>query len=149
MNPYARHARAAACYRDALQTQTPARQITELYDAAILRLKEAKLAIQEGRIEDRFHAVMKAFNILSGLQSCLDFERGGAIAPMLDSFYTHALNRMLLINQTNDPVLCDQLVAYLAPMRASWAQIAEGAVPHGGNPIPAPPPPRGSATLVT
>ena len=77
MNGYTRHVRAAASYRDALRTQTPVLQVVQLYDMAILRLKEAKVAILEQRIEDRHHAVMKAFAIVSGLQSCLDFERGG------------------------------------------------------------------------
>ncbi|MFO1073144.1 MAG: flagellar export chaperone FliS [Geminicoccaceae bacterium] len=132
----ARHYRAATCYRDALQTQTPARQITALYDAAIARLKEARLAIEEGRIEDRFHAVTKAINILHGLQSCLDFTAGGAMAAMLDRFYAHALNRMFQISATNDPQLCDELVTYLAPMRESWAKIAEGNL-TGAAPPPA------------
>jgi flagellar protein FliS len=136
MNGYARHARAAASYRDALQTQTPARQITQLYDRAMLRLKEAKAAILEHRIEDRFHAVMKAFNILNGLQSCLDFERGGDVAPMLDGYYAHAMSRMLQINQANDPEICDELVRYLTPMRESWSKIADGDLP--GRPASAP-----------
>ena len=126
MNGYTRHVRAAACYRDALHTQTPARQITLLYDAVLLRVKEARLAVMEGRIEDRYNAVVKAFNILQGLQACLDFERGGEIAPILSSFYDHAMNRLLYINQTNDPAICDELIAFLSPMRASWAEIADG-----------------------
>lgn len=129
MTGYTRHARAAASYRDALGTQTPVRQIVQLYDMALLRLKEAKAAIQEQRIEDRHHAVMKAFAILGGLQSCLDFERGGEIAPMLDGFYNHAMTRMLHVNQKNDPKICDELVAYLSPMRESWAQLADDRSP--------------------
>ena len=149
MNPYVRHVRAAACYRDALQTQTPAQQIVQLYDAAILRLKEAKTAIQEQRIEDRFNHVIKAFNILNGLQSCLDFERGGEIALVLDRFYSHALQRMLMINQANDPAICDELVAFLSPMRASWAAIADG---HAPNAVAVPPMgerPRQPASVLT
>ena len=129
MNGYTRHVRAAASYRDALRTQTPVLQVVQLYDMAILRLKEARAAILEQRIEDRHHAVMKAFAIVSGLQSCLDFERGGEVAPMLDGFYNHATARMLQINRRNDSKICDELVNYLSPMRASWAQLAEGTPP--------------------
>jgi flagellar protein FliS len=148
MNGYNRHVRAAASYRDALRTQTPARQVVQLYDMAILRLKEAKAAILEQRIEDRHHAVMKAFAIMSGLQSCLDFERGGTVAPMLDGFYNHATARMLHINRHNDPKICDELVSYLEPMRASWAQLADGTPPSApvdaGSPLATRP-----ASLVT
>jgi flagellar protein FliS len=129
MNPTSTQHRAHTAYRDAARTLTPAQQIVLLYDGAIRRLTEAGIAIEAGRIEDRFHAVTKAFDILSALQACLDAERGGEIAPLLHRYYAHALTRMLQINQTNDPAICRELVAYLAPMRDSWAQIAAGRAP--------------------
>jgi flagellar protein FliS len=126
MNAYASLARAAGAYRDAGLNQPPARQIVLLYDSAIRRLKEARVAIVEDRIEDRCRLVLKAFEILQALQACLDFERGGSVAPLLHRYYTHAMSRVLKINQDNDPALCDEVVAYLVPMRASWASIADG-----------------------
>lgn len=129
MNAYASLARAATAYRDAARAQLPARQIVLLYDSAIRRVNEARTAIIEQRIEDRCRLVLKAFEILQALQSCLDFERGGTIAPLLHRYYAHAMRRLLLINQANDPALCEELVAYLAPMRESWARIADGAAP--------------------
>jgi flagellar protein FliS len=91
---------------------------------------------------------MKAFAILGGLQSCLDFERGGEIAPQVDAFYNHAMTRMLHFNQKNDPGICDELVAFLSPMRASWAVIAEGAAPEPSARGPDQPPAR-PASFVT
>jgi flagellar protein FliS len=147
MNPYSRHSRAATAYQDAVLTQAPARQIVLLYDGAIRRLHEARVAILEGRIEDRCRLVLKAFEILRALQSCLDFERGGAVAPLLQRYYGHAMNRMMQINQKNDPALCDELVAYLEPMRASWARIAEGTAPGPSASQPAPAAAAASAPL--
>lgn len=119
--------RAATAYQNAARAEHPARQIALLYDIAIRRLHEARSAITEQRIEDRCRFVLKAFEILQALQSCLDFEHGGTIAPMLCRYYGSAMNRLLQINQKNDPALCDEIIAYLTPMRESWARIADGA----------------------
>ncbi len=67
---------------------------------------------------------------------------------MLDRFYAHALNRMLEANRRNDPGICDELVAFLSPMRASWAQLADGAPPGSPPAGDRPPAPR-PASLVT
>ena len=85
------------------ETQPPARQIVLLHESAIRRLEEARAAIGERRIEARFNLVMKAHAIVGALQSCLDFERGGEIAPMLDRLYGHMLERLTAINLRNDP----------------------------------------------
>jgi flagellin-specific chaperone FliS len=45
-------ARAAAAYGHAAQAVPPLRQVVMLYDGAIRRITEAKLAIAEDRIED-------------------------------------------------------------------------------------------------
>ena len=58
------------------------------------------------------------------MQSCLDFERGGEIAPVLDRLYGHILGRLMLINLHNDPAICDELVRLLQRMRAGWAELA-------------------------
>jgi flagellar protein FliS len=126
MNMHARLYHATSAYRDASQTESPARQIVLLYDAAILRLTEARKAIAENRIEDRFRLVIKAFDIMGALRACLDFAQGGEMAPLLQRYYARAMNRMLEINRTNDPAICDEVVAYLRPMRDSWARIAAG-----------------------
>lgn len=129
MNGYQRHFRATAAYQTAAETQTPAQQIVMLYDGAIRRLKEARIAIQEGRIEERYHLVMKAYAIVNALQSCLDFDQGGEVAPLLDRFYGYLLGRMMQINIKNDASICDEVVERLMLMRASWAQIADGTAP--------------------
>ena len=76
--------RASAAYRSAAETHPPARQIVMLHEGAIRRIEEARAAIGARRIEDRFHLVMKAHAIVGALQSCLDFEQGGEVAPLLD-----------------------------------------------------------------
>lgn len=115
---------AAAYRRAAAQTSSPAGQIVLLYEGAIRSLRAARQAIAEGRIEDRHREVRRAFAIVGGLQGCLDFERGGEIARLLDRFYGYVLIRLPQIDLLGDPAICSELVTRLEEMRASWAAIA-------------------------
>ncbi len=126
-------ARAMTAYQAATETVAPAAAIVMLYDGAMQAIARAKQAIAEGRIEDRCTLVTRAHAIVHGLQCQLDFAAGGEIARLLDGYYTYLLNRMMQVNIKNDPAICDELVARLREMRASWATIAQG----GGEPQPA------------
>lgn len=123
MNAHAFHF-AASVYNRAVDTIPPVRQVVLLYDAAMRWVREAKRAIAEGRIEDRFHAVRRATAIVEALHQCLDFDRGGEIAELLDRYYTYLHFRLQTINVRNDPLVCDEVLERLAEMRASWAKIA-------------------------
>ena len=74
------HSRASLAYRDA-ETHAPAQQIVLLHESAIRDLRAAQVAIRERRIDDRYRRVVRAHAIVSALQSSLDFEHGGEIAP--------------------------------------------------------------------
>jgi flagellar secretion chaperone FliS len=117
---------AMTAYGQAAETLAPGRQIVLLYDGAIRRIKEARQAIEERRINDRYVAIAKATAILEGLQGCLDLERGGAIARNLDQIYTYLVLRLARIHLENDVTLCDEVTARLSELRDSWAQIADG-----------------------
>lgn len=123
-------ARAMSAYHAASETVTPATAIVMLYDGAVRRLNEAKLAAQEGRIEDRCNAVGKAHAIIHGLQCQLDFGAGGDIAALLDDYYNYILHRMTQINIKSDPTICEELVSRLREMRESWSTIAQGSIPE-------------------
>lgn len=121
--------RAINAYAQASETVAPAQQIVLLYEGAIRRIREARSAIEGRRISERCVAVQKATAIVEGLQSCLDHERGGQIAQNLDRIYTHLVFRLQRINLTNDPAICDEVIARLDELRSAWAELAAGAAP--------------------
>ena len=121
--------RAINAYGQASETLAPAQQIVLLYEGAIRRIREARHAIELRRVGDRCVAVHKATAIVEGLQSCLDHARGGEIARNLDRIYTHLIFRLQRINLTDDPAICDEVIARLDQLRAAWAQLAGGAPP--------------------
>lgn len=112
-------------YRQAAEQVSPGRQIVMLYDGVLVKLREARAAIEAGQIERRFRALEKASMIVNGLQSCLDFSNGGEIARQLDSFYNYVFFRLQTLNAVNKVEACDELIANVQEMRDSWAKVVE------------------------
>lgn len=130
--------RALSAYGQAAETLSPARQIVLLYDGAMRRIKEARRALEQGHVNERYIAVEKARAIIDALHACLDHERGGDIARHLDQIYTYVGFRLQRINLNGDVAICDELVERLGELRASWAQIAGLATAQvGAAPAPA------------
>lgn len=117
--------KAMNAYGQAVETISPAKQIVMLYDGVLRHITNARSAIGDRRINDRFVAVQKATLILEGLHGCLDHEKGGEIAPQLDQLYTHFIFRLQAINVEDDPVICDELLGQIGELRESWAVLAE------------------------
>lgn len=112
-------------YSSATQTVAKTQQIIILYDGMIRLVQQAKEAIREKRIEDRYNLLMKASNIVHGLQGCLDFENGKEIASMLYNFYSSVESRIFSIHRTNNMATCDEVIADLKQMRDAWVVVDE------------------------
>lgn len=117
--------KALNAYGQAEETIPPAKQIVMLYDGVLRHIANARSAVVDRRINDRFTAVQKATLILEALQSCLDHEQGGDIAPQLDRLYNHYIFRLQAINVQDDPAICDELSAQIGELRESWATLAK------------------------
>lgn len=116
---------ALSAYQAASKMTSSLGAVVLLYDGMIKEVGNAKTAIEEGRIEDRFNATQKACKILLGLQSHLDFEKGGDVSLMLDQFYHTIFRDLQKINMENSAALCEETIGALREVRASWAQLAE------------------------
>lgn len=119
-------------YAAATQTVARTKQIVMLYDGIIRFMQRAKEAIQENRIEDRYHQLCKASEVLMGLQSCLDFENGGHIAKVLYNFYSNIDSQIFAIHRNNSIEGCDDIIAEVKKMREVWHEIDEGNPTSGG-----------------
>jgi flagellar protein FliS len=124
-------------YLKATNTVAKTRQVVMLYDGAIRFVKQAAIAIEETRIEDRFNLLCKASEIMVGLQGSIDFENGGEVASVLHAFYTSISRRIISVNFTKDKVLgqqqCNEIIEELKQMRDVWDSIDRTL----GNPAPA------------
>ncbi len=115
-------------YAVATQTVAPVRQIVLLYDGVIRLVQQAREAIGEKRIEDRYNLLIKASELVGGLQSCLDFDNGGEIAKILYSYYSAIDSRLFAIHRSNSVEDCDSVIADLKQMRDAWNEIAHNEV---------------------
>lgn len=110
-------------YNMASRTLAKTRQVVMLYDGAIRFLQQAIEAIKEKRIEDKYNLLVKTSDIIIGLQGCIDFEKGGDVAPVLFEFYSSIDTRILSIHHTNNIETCEKIIAELKEMRDTWDQI--------------------------
>ncbi len=110
-------------YATATQTVSPVRQIVLLYDGAVRCVQQAREAIEQKRIEDRYNLLIKASELIGGLQGCLDFDNGGEIARILYSYYSAIDARLFAIHRTNSIEECDSIIHDLKSMRDAWNEI--------------------------
>ena len=112
-------------YGQAAQNVPAGTQIVMLYDGILKCLGEARSAIEDNRIADRFNAIKKASDIVNGLNSSLDYENGGEIAPMLDHFYNYAFFRLQRACMESSVEIVDELTTNVTEMRNAWAAVIE------------------------
>jgi flagellar secretion chaperone FliS len=125
-------------YAVATQTVAKTRQIVMLYDGAIRFMQQAKEAISENRIQDRYNTLVKVNDIVMGMQGCLDFEKGGDIARILYGYYASIIDRVFTIHRDNSLQTCDDVIADLKRMRDVWNEIDQSGVTAEGS-VPPPP----------
>ncbi len=111
-------------------------QVIMLFDSAIAYIQQAKQAIIDKNIQERFNKTSKAFKIISGLRDALDHNSGGEIAAVLSDWYSGTGLRILSINRTEDLNMCDMCVKHISQMRDAWLeiekQVKSGEVAEGG-----------------
>jgi flagellar protein FliS len=111
---------------------SPVGLVVLLYDAAIESLRRAKLAAENGRIEQRVAASNHVLLVINELTRSLDRERGGEVARHLDEFYAVARARLMDANVHSDPGIFEELVGMFCSLREAWQQVEiETAAPAG------------------
>lgn len=110
-------------YQRASHTVAKTRQVVMLYDGALRFLNQAKEAMEKNDIESRFNKLVRAGEIIMGLQSSLDFEAGEEVAKILFDFYSLQDARILNLHMTNDVQSCEAIMRDLREMRDVWESI--------------------------
>jgi flagellar protein FliS len=123
-------------YSMASQTVPKTRQIVMLYDGVIRFMQQAKEAIVERRIEDRYKLLVRASDVVVALQTCLDHENGGEISKILHDYYTSIDLRIMSIHRSNSLETCDRVISELKEMRNAWHQIDTSALQQVTPPTP-------------
>jgi flagellar secretion chaperone FliS len=117
----------AAYGRVANAETDPIQQIVMLYDGAIKFLRLAAIDIESGDLAAKAEHTNRALDIISYLQSILDFERGGEVAPALNLLYMGATMDILRASAKLDPAQMRRVTDLLTPVRDSWARNTKSA----------------------
>lgn len=99
------------------------RQVVLLYDGVLRFLEQAKTAMSEKNFEERYNLLQKASNVIVGLHSALDFEKGGELSKTLSSFYSDMDRRVIALNISNDIAECDAIINEIKLMREAWDKV--------------------------
>jgi len=113
--------------RSALESEinyaSPHRIIQMLIDGAISKVAIAKGCIVRNDIPGKSRHITWAINIINGLRTSLDTEKGGEIAENLDSLYDYMGRRLLESNVSNDADILDEVSSLLKEIKLGWDSI--------------------------
>ena len=99
-------------------------------------VQQAKQAIDEDAIETRYNSLVKACDILTGLQLSIDFDNGGEVAQILHDYYSGIDMRLLSIHESNSTEMCDLCIKHLKMMKEAWEEIDKHAEENDSSSIP-------------
>lgn len=97
--------------------------IQMLLDGFIETINKAEVQIQKNDIEGKAKSLIKASNIVMGLQTSLDLENGGEIAKNLNELYTYISRRVFEINLQNDVKIISEVRDLINSIRDAWKQV--------------------------
>jgi flagellar protein FliS len=117
INQYQQVGAAGAAFAD------PHRLIEMLLNGGIDRLAQARGAVMRGDRPAKLRLIGKALDIISGLRSGLDQERGGEVAANLDALYDYMQRRLVTANVRDDVEIMDEIIHLLSEIREGWKDI--------------------------
>ncbi|MBL1272278.1 MAG: flagellar export chaperone FliS [Oceanospirillales bacterium] len=106
----------------------PHKLIQLLYNGALERINMAKARMQSNDYAGKGKLIGKAIEIIGGLKSFLDFEKGGELAARLEALYDYMERTLLEASAGNDIAKLDEVADLLRSVKGGWDGIREEAV---------------------
>ena len=103
----------------------PHKLIQLLYSGAIERINMAKARMQAKDYFGKSQLINKAIEIIGGLRSFLNFEKGGELAPQLEALYDYMERTLLEASAKNDIAKLDEVLDLLRSVKDGWDGIRE------------------------
>lgn len=123
MNMRAHRAYAATQRETAVSSARPIDLVVMVYERLLDHLRSAQLQMAAGT--DPVESLTKALELITtGLESCLDMERGGEIAQNLAAIYEWASRDILRARLRRDPQLIQGVIDAMNSLAQAWRQHA-------------------------
>lgn len=97
--------------------------IQMLFDGLTESLAAARGHIENASIEEKSKALARAGRIVVGLQSALDFDRGGELAHNLNDLYGYLTRRILHVNAYNDLQTLAEITGLVRDVSEAWQSL--------------------------
>jgi len=101
-------------------TGGPGELLLLLYQAAIKNVGQGRTAIECGRPSVAHSHLMRAQEIVTTLQTTLDFQRGGEIATRLAELYGFVQRRLITANVSKTTEPLDEVLPILRQLLSAW-----------------------------
>jgi|TARA_R110000782_G_C14685373_1_gene400507 flagellar protein FliS len=102
---------------------SPHRIIQMLMEGALSKIATAKGCIDRNDIAEKSRQITWGMNIIQGLRTSLDAQKGGEVAANLDALYEYMGRRLLEANVSNDVAILDEVSSLLMEVKAGWDNI--------------------------
>lgn len=109
--------------QDAIETASPARLLTMLYDRLVRDIAGAELAIATATFSEANTLLLHAQDIVLELQSSLD-TRTWSGAQGLSALYTYLYGELIAANTTKDAARLGVCLRIVEPLRSAWHEAA-------------------------
>lgn len=118
------HRAYAATQREtAVASARPIDLIVMVYERLLDHLRSAQVQMIEG--QDSSESLTKAVDLITtGLEACLDKQRGGKIAENLAVIYQWANREIMLARLRGDSTMLQGVINALQPLAEAWRQHA-------------------------
>jgi flagellar secretion chaperone FliS len=113
----------AAYRRGTVMAATPVELVVLLYDGARRFLRQAAVAMGEGKVERAHNTLRFGERIINHLDGTLDFQQGD-VAQHLHSIYSFCLTHLNAARMSQDPAMVEEVIELLGELRDAWSEIA-------------------------
>lgn len=118
---------AAVNKQTGVEGANPHQLIQMLYDGAIESMAKAKGCMARKDFSGKGETLGRAINIIGGLQSFLDKEKGGEVAENLDALYDYMGRRLFEASKDNDIAIVDEVIGLVREIKTGWEGIKDEA----------------------
>ena len=129
-------------------TASPEQLQLMLYDGAIRFCEQARLAIQDNKIEESFNLITKAEKIIMEMLNSLRDEFAPETCANMRRLYVFCYDRLIDANLKKISKPLDEALDVLRPMRETWILLLEKINEEKTNPTPSSPDPKSDDPLL-
>nr|WP_145545903.1 flagellar export chaperone FliS [Variovorax boronicumulans] len=102
---------------------SPVQLVLILLDGLLEELARTRAHIAARRFTEKAQSLDKCVDILNGLSSALDPERGGEVVGNLARLYDYCSWRLYRAGSDLDPAMVDEVAGLLRTLRAGWQDV--------------------------